>query len=110
MQVVETAEEVNNAASDAGRVPSGQDFGQQDPLDLQWLLAAGAAKVEEDLGQPANRRARRSVLSALLQSALLAALIRPLFGVDVLQQWNGPAATHTQHPLLPCVCPAHCDS
>ncbi|KAL3143529.1 hypothetical protein ABBQ38_002328 [Trebouxia sp. C0009 RCD-2024] len=42
--VVETAEEVNNAASDAGRVPSGQDFGQQDPLDLQWLLAAGAAK------------------------------------------------------------------
>ncbi|KAL3133978.1 hypothetical protein ABBQ32_008419 [Trebouxia sp. C0010 RCD-2024] len=88
--VVETAEEVNNAASDAGRVPSGQDFSQQDPIDVQWLLAAGAAKAEEDLGRPANRRARRLVVSALVQSALFAALIRPLFGVDVLQQWNGP--------------------
>ena len=100
MQIMETVEDINTAAS-SDCVPRTQDIDipQLEPLDMQWLWAAGAAKAEQDLGRPANTRARVSLIAALVQSALFAALVRSLFGVNVLQQWNAPQVCQRNFPL-----------
>ena len=65
---------------------------QEEPVEFTNLLSEAfdeaAASMERYFDRPIHARAREQAIVTLLQSALAAALIHSLFGIDFLGQWR----------------------